>query len=103
RLGGRVETSADSFTAAIANERRASTFAPTAADDHEAAARMKALLEMSEGFTAEEKDAASIVVAVENFAAGSDNMAVHRKLYAAEQLLKNELAPDEAMKLTSEA
>lgn len=102
-LGGRIETTADSFTAAIANERRASIFAPDPADNAEEAARLKALVEFSNRLSIETKDVPAIVTAAEAFAGGSDNMAVHRKLYAANLLLQNEVAADEALKLSAEA
>jgi tetratricopeptide (TPR) repeat protein len=103
RLGGRIETTADSFSAAIANERRASIFAPKAAESPEETVRLKALVELNNGVANETKDVPTIVAATEAFAGGGDNMAVHRKLYAANLLLQNEVAPDEAMKLSTEA
>jgi tetratricopeptide (TPR) repeat protein len=103
RLGGRIEATAESFMAAIANERRASTFAPVPADSPDDTARLKALVELNDAIANETKDVSTIVNAAEAFASGSDNMAVHRKLYAANLLLQAEVAPDEAMKLSSEA
>jgi len=103
RLGGRVEANAESFTAAIANERRASIFSPIAADNPDDAMRLKALVELSSQLGSETKDVPAIVAAAEGFSAGSDNMAVHRKLYAANLLLQNDVAPQEAMKLSGEA
>ena len=103
RLGGRIETTAESFTAAIANERRASIFTQVAADSSEETARLKALVELNNGLTSETKDVSTIVTAAEAFASGSDNMAVHRKLYAANLLLQADVAPDHAMKLSNEA
>jgi tetratricopeptide (TPR) repeat protein len=102
-LGGRVRQSADSFTKAIEMERRASIFAPQAADSAEESTRLKALMELSGRLAAETKDEAAIVEAAENFAGGSDNMSVHRKLYAANLLLQSGVAIDEAGKLSSSA
>lgn len=102
-LGGRVEQRADSFTKTVDMERRASIFSPQAADSVEDAARLKALLELSDRLRAETKDEAAIVAAAESFAGGSDNMSVHRKLYAANLLLQNGVATDEAVKLSSAA
>lgn len=103
RLGGRIETAADSFSAAIANERRASIFAPSGADGGEDSARLKALVELNNGIASDTKDVPTIVSAAEAFADGTDNMAVHRKLYAANLLIQNEIAPDEALSLSSRA
>ena len=103
RLGGRIDTTADSFTATIANERRASIFAPTAAESAEESARLKALVELNNGIASETKDLSTIVAAAEAFASGNDNMAVHRKLYAANLLLQAEVAPDHAMRFSAEA
>jgi len=102
-LGGRIQQTADSFTKAIEMERRASIFAPHAADSAEESARLKALMEFSARLAAETKDEAAIVAAAESFAGGSDNMSVHRKLYAANLLLQNGVATDEAVKLSSAA
>ena len=89
RLGGRIEKSAESFTDAISLERRASIFSPTAADSAEDSARLKMLVELNDKLAAETKDVSAIVAAAESFAGGSDNMSVHRKLYAANLLRRN--------------
>lgn len=102
-LGGRIEKRADSFTEAIALERRASIFLPAAADSSEDAARLKALVQLTDRLRADTKDALSIAAAAEAFANGSDNMSVHRKLYVADLLLQNDIAADEAAKLTASA
>ena len=44
KIGGRVERKADSFTEALADERKASILEPSAADDPDTAARLKELL-----------------------------------------------------------
>ncbi len=103
RLGGRIEKTADSFTDAIAMERRASIFIPASADSPEDAARLKALVDFTERIATETKDTLAIVSAAEAFASGSDNMSVHRKLYAADLLLQNNVAADEAAKLAASA
>lgn len=102
-LGGRIERKADSFTEAIAMERRASIFVPAAADSVDDTARLKALVEFNDRLGAKTKDVPAIVAAAENFAGGTDNMSVHRKLYVADLLLKNEIAADDAAKLTASA
>ncbi|MDI1241521.1 MAG: hypothetical protein PSX80_06330, partial [bacterium] len=102
-LGGRIEQTSDSFTKAIDMERRASIFAPQAADSAEDATRLKALMELTARLARDTKDEQAIVTAAESFAAGSDNMSVHRKLYAANLLLQNGVATEEAIKLSGEA
>ncbi|MEO5858800.1 MAG: tetratricopeptide repeat protein [Pyrinomonadaceae bacterium] len=103
RLGGRIEQRADSFTKAIDMERRASIFSPQAADSVEDAAQLKALMEFSYRLAADTKAEAEIIAAAESFAGGSDNMSVHRKLYAANLLLQNGVATDEAVQLSTAA
>ncbi len=103
RLGGRIEKTGDSFTDVIAMERRASIFILAAADSPEDAARLKALADLTGRISAETKDLPAIVSAADSFASGTDNMSVHRKLYAADLLLRNGIAADEAGKLVSSA
>lgn len=103
RLGGRIERSAGTFTEVIAMERQASTFASSPADSAENAERLKALLELDEKLAAETPAEPEIVSIAERFAKGDDNMAVHRKLYAANLLLQKNIGADKAFELARSA
>lgn len=103
RLGGRVERSGESFADVIAFERRASIFAPAAAEATGGGERLKALLELDQKLAAETKDDAEIASVAERFAAGDDNMAVHRQLYAANLLLQKGVAGERAFELARSA
>lgn len=103
KLGGRVTRSSERFTDLVADERRASIFAPTAADDADTAARLAALLIFKERLDAEHADETSIAAAADSFAEGSDPMRVHRQIFAASQLLEKKLAIDKAVELAKAA
>ncbi|MGD9629735.1 MAG: hypothetical protein AB7V18_10855 [Pyrinomonadaceae bacterium] len=103
RLGGRIETKGESFAEAIGPERRASIFAPAGADTSQGAELLKALVEFEAELAKESPDEARAAAAADRFASGSDNMAVHRKLYAADNLLQKNLAADKALDLAKAA
>lgn len=95
RLGGRVEKQAKSFIDLVSFERRASIFESIAADDEQSAGRLKLLLDFYQQI--ESPDAASeaeIADAAEKFVngAGDDKMKLHRRLFAADYLLKKRKA-----------
>lgn len=97
-LGGRVSREAVSFTELVAFERRASIFAPTAADDAENAGRLRALLEFSNAVKT--ADAAAVATAADKFVGAGgvdDKMKAHRQLFAASQLLEKRLAPQKVL------
>lgn len=96
KLGGRVEKSAGGFIELLADERRASIFEPRAADDAPNAQRLKSLLDFyqkSESAGAAASDA-EIADAAEKFIndGGGDGMKLHRRLFAADRLLKKKKA-----------
>ncbi len=100
-LGGRVSREAVNFTELVAFERRASIFAPTAADDPENAGRLRALLEFSNALKT--TDATTAVTAADKFVGGDDKMKAHRQLFAASQLLDKRLAPQKVLDLAKAA
>lgn len=102
-LGGRVPKESKYFTELVGFERRASIFAPTAADSPEAAARMAALLELKQLIDAEKADADAIARATDDFVKGDDRMKVHRQLYAASLLLDKKVALPKVLDLTRAA
>lgn len=103
RLGGRIDRSAASLTEVLAAERRASIFAPNAADSAENADRLRALLELDAALSGEKADESAATSATERFTSGSDNMSIHRKLFAASALLEKNVGADKALELTRSA
>ncbi|MGD9588994.1 MAG: tetratricopeptide repeat protein [Pyrinomonadaceae bacterium] len=93
KLGGRILREDKNFIDLLANERRASILLPKAADDPATASRLRTLFELAGAIEAK-ADEAVIAKLAEEFAAGDDDMAVHRRLHAASLLLqKNILVP----------
>ena len=102
-LGGRVPRESKDFTELVGYERRASIFAPTAADSPERAARLTALLELKQQLDAAQPDALAAVAAVDDFVRGDDPMKVHRELYAAALLLEKNIALPKVLELAKAA
>jgi tetratricopeptide (TPR) repeat protein len=102
-LGGRVPRDSESLTELLADERRSSIFAPTAADDPGTSERIAALLELQQTLNAERPDDRSLTDAADAFAKGDDAMAVHRELYAASVLLERKVALQKAVELANDA
>ncbi len=102
-LGGRVSRESKDFTELIGYERRASIFAPTAADSPENAAKLTALLEIKQQLDSAELKAETLGKAVDDFIRGDDKMRVHRQLFAAAQLLDKRLLLPKVLELTKTA
>lgn len=103
KLGGRVPRESKDIVDLVGFERRASIFAPTAADDPATAQKLVALLEFRQALDSEDATAEVLAGAAERFAAGDDRMSVFRKIYAAKELLAKNLALDEAVELVKTA
>ncbi|MEP7075207.1 MAG: hypothetical protein ABI878_05295 [Acidobacteriota bacterium] len=103
KLGGRVEREGPDFVELLAEERRASIFEPEAADDPETAARLKSLLELDSAVNAPEPREEIVVKAADDFVSGSDNMRVHRALFAASSLLGKRIALPKVLEYTNSA
>lgn len=102
-LAGKIATQADSFTALLAPERRASIFQSSTADSEANAQALKDLLQLDtvlKESTVRDDAAASSARA---FAAGSDEMRAYRQLYAASRLTRAGAAWPEAFSLTTAA
>ncbi len=99
RLGGRVPKEDKGFVELLAAERRASIFAPSAADNPENAALLKSLLDLSEKIDSPESSETEIVRAADEFVAGDDGMKLHRQLYTADALVKKKLALPKVLEL----
>ncbi len=92
KLGGRIVRESKYFTELVGFERRASIFAPTAADDPYNAAKLTALLDLKQNLVAAEPNAEAIAKAADEFVSGDDKMKVHRQIYAANLLLDKKIA-----------
>lgn len=92
KLGGRVVKGSKDFTELVGLERRASIFAPTAADDPDSASRLAALLEFTQVLADAEPNADAITRTADSFTAGSDKMRIFRQLYVANELLEKRTA-----------
>ncbi len=103
KLGGRVETSSESFSSLLSLERRASIFQFSSADSPEESRRMKNLLRFAEALDAKTTDASTIESAADEFIAGNDPMKTHRQLFAANQMLQKKRALPKVLKITRDA
>jgi tetratricopeptide (TPR) repeat protein len=102
-LGGRVARGSKSFTELVAYERRASIFAPTAADDPDTAAKLAALLDLEGELNAAAPNADAVAKAADQFVSGTDKMQFYRQLYAATALLDKKIALPKVIELTRAA
>jgi len=102
-LGGRVGRESKNFTELVGFERRASIFAPTAADSPENAARLTALLELRQSLDLAEPKAETAARAADEFVKGTDRMKVHRQIFAANSLLEKRTALPKAIEIVKGA
>ncbi|MGB7203605.1 MAG: hypothetical protein WBD16_15260 [Pyrinomonadaceae bacterium] len=102
-LGGRVARDALNLKELVGDERRASIFAPTAADDSENAARLAGLLELRQQLDSAEINDQNLAAAVDQFVKGGDRMKVYRQIFAASQLLEKKTALLKVLELTKAA
>lgn len=103
KLGGRVQSESKDFAELLAAERRASIFAPSAADNPEHSARLKSLLQLTEAINSPGAGETEIVRAADEFVAGEDGMKLHRQLYTADALVKKKLALPKVLELMHSA
>jgi tetratricopeptide (TPR) repeat protein len=103
KLGGRVARGSKYFTELVGLERRASIFAPTAADNAENAARLAALLEFRQALDAKKPDPKAIEIAADEFIKGDDKMKVHRQIFVASQLADKKVSLAKAVELAKAA
>ncbi|MBK7391780.1 MAG: hypothetical protein IPI64_00585 [Chloracidobacterium sp.] len=103
KLGGRITREAKNFSELIGYERRASIFAPTAADDPENAARLTTLLELKQTLDAAQPNPEAAAKLADEFVRGEDKMRVHRQIFAASQLLEKKIALGKVLELTKAA
>lgn len=102
-LGGRVKRESQNFTELVGIERRASIFAPTAADSPENAARLTALLELKQELATARPRGEVVARAADVFVNGDDRMKVHRQIYAATQLLAKKAGTAKALEIARAA
>lgn len=102
-LGGRVPSESKVFTELIGPERRASIFAPTAADSPDNAAQLKALLEFKQELKSTEPGSVNAASAADEFIRGDDKMKIYRQIFAASELLEKRVALPKVLEITSAA
>lgn len=103
RLGGRVPKESKTFTELISYERRASIFQPLAADNPENAAKLKALLDLTQKLEAAAPNETEAAAAADDFMSGDDNMKFHRQMYAANLLLQKKAALPKVLEIMTSA
>jgi tetratricopeptide (TPR) repeat protein len=103
KIGGRVVRKDPSFISILADERRASTLEPAAADDADTDGKLKALMALSAAISVDKPDQAVVVKAADAFVEGSDKFIYHRQLYAASLLLNKKIAPEKAYEYSTAA
>lgn len=103
KLGGRIERSLKDFSDLVSIERRASIFAYVSADFSESAGQLRSLLEFHQLMSSEKPDETAATTVAERFTSGSDDMAIHRKLFAAQTLLQKKIAPEKALEYARSA
>jgi predicted Zn-dependent protease len=102
-LGGRLPRDSKNFSELVGFERRASIFAPTAADDPDNSARLAALLELKQQLDLEQPNSDAVAKAADDFVRGDDKMKVHRQIFAASRLLDKKVALTKVIELTKAA
>jgi tetratricopeptide (TPR) repeat protein len=102
-LGGRIPLESKNFSELVGFERRASIFAPVAADDPDNAAKLKALLEFREELSSREPRPEDAVNAAESFLRGEDKMKVHRQIFVASELLEKKIAIPKVLEIAKAA
>jgi tetratricopeptide (TPR) repeat protein len=102
RLGGRVETSADSFQQLVAKEIRAGLMIPFP-DSSKTDSKLLNLARLVEKAKEKDPDTKAIESLVNDFTADEDETSTFRKLYAAEFLGGHQLLPELALSLTAAA
>jgi len=102
-LGGRVQSEAKNFTELLGNERKASLFTPTAADNADAAAQLKALLELVQELKLPEPKTDVSAAAADDFVRGDDKMKLHRQIFASSELLEKKIALPKVIEITKAA
>jgi len=102
-LGNRILADAKSFPELLSLERRTAIFEMKSADSTENSERLRALLDFQQKL--EDKDATEdqLAAAADEFAKGTDNMRLHRQLFAASRLLQKKSALPKALELTQSA
>lgn len=103
KLGGRIERSSKDFSDLVSIERRASIFAYVSADFSGSAGQLRSLLEFHQLMSSEKPDETAAKTVAERFTSGSDEMAIHRKLFAAQTLLQKKIAPEKALEYARSA
>ncbi len=99
KLGGRVPKEAKNFIELLSPERRAGIFQPFAADNLEAADKLKSLLDFYQKLETAPDDA-TLIAKADEFIKGEDRMKLHRQLFVANRLLNKKSNLPRVLELT---
>lgn len=102
-VGNRILADAPSFTELLSLERKLSIYEPTAADDAGNSARLKSLLAFAQKLEAADTSESDLAASARQFAAGGDDMRLHRQIFAASRLLARKKAPATVLELLQDA
>ncbi|MEO6392770.1 MAG: hypothetical protein ABIP75_13055 [Pyrinomonadaceae bacterium] len=102
-LAGKIAAQADSFTALLAPERRASIFQSSTADSEANAQSLKDLLQLDTILNEPKVREDAAASSARAFAGGTDEMRAYRQLYAASRLARVGAAWPDALVLTDSA
>ncbi len=102
-IGGRVPKDSRNFAELVGFERRASIFAPTAADSPENAARLTALLELKQELDSPQPRSEIAARAADEFVKGDDKMKLHRQIFTATRLLEKKVSLPKVVELAKAA
>lgn len=103
KLGGRVARDAKGFTELLDDERRASIFAPIAADTTSNSAQLAALLAFQQELDNTEPNPERIAKAADELAKGNDSGKAFRQIYAAGALIDKGVALQKAIEIAKDA
>ncbi len=106
-LAGRIPATGPTLGELLSPERRASIYQPTAADTAANSAMITNLLAFASALTpvteGAKLDVTKVAKAAEDFGSGSDPMRTYRQIYAADRLVRNNVALDTALQLAESA
>ncbi len=102
-LGNRILADAKSFTELLSLERRTELFEMNAADNDENTNKLKSLLEFNQKLDAADATEPELAQTADEFVKGTDNMRLHRQLFAASRLLQKKTALPKVLELMQSA
>ncbi|MBV9215364.1 MAG: tetratricopeptide repeat protein, partial [Acidobacteria bacterium] len=102
-LGGRVERNAKNFTQLLEDERRASIFAPTAADTSANSGQLSALMAFQQELDSKEINGERLARAADELVKGDDRFKTYRQVYVAGAMVDKGAAFAKALEIAKQA